>query len=56
MTIIPGKSFSDSCQLDPNLIVFTIFRLIGNQSPLRLVPNHSGNDEYNQICVDSTRL
>ena len=32
-----------------NQIAFTIFRLIGNQTDARLVPNQSENGKYNLI-------
>ena len=43
------ESFSDSCQINRNQNVFTIFRLIWNQTDVRLVPNQSEYGEYNLI-------
>ena len=50
------KSTSDSCWINRNQIVFTIFQLIWNQTKFRLVPNQSENGNYNQIWVDLTRF
>ena len=41
------KSFRNLIKLNRNQILFTIFRLIPNQSDVRLVRNQPGNCQYN---------
>ena len=43
------KSFRNLSKSNRNQIVFTIFRLIWNQTDVRLVPNQSKNGKYNLI-------
>jgi len=43
------KSFRNIIKSTRNRIVFTIFRLISNQTDIRLVPNQSENGKYNLI-------
>ena len=45
------KSFRNLIKSNRNQIVFTIFRLIWNQTDVRLVPNQSANGKYNLISV-----
>ena len=46
------KSFRNLIKFNRNQIVFTIFRLIWNQTDtVRLVPNQSENSKYNLISV-----
>ena len=46
----------DSCEINQNKIVYTIFRLIWNQMILCLVPNQSENGKYNLIWIEVTRM
>ena len=43
------KSFRNLIKLTRNQIVFTIFRLIWNQTDVRLDPNQPDNGKYNLI-------
>ena len=45
------KSFRNLIKSNRNQIVFAIFRLIWNQTVVRLVPNQSYNVEYKLISV-----
>ena len=47
---------SSSCQINRNQIAFSIYRLILNQTKIRLIPNQSANDKYNIIWVYLTRI
>ena len=44
-----GESFPNLVKSNRNRIVFTIFRLIWNQTDVRLFPNQSENGKYNLI-------
>ena len=48
------KSFRNLIKSNRNQFVFTIFRLICNQTDVRLIPNQSENGKYNLIsgCLD----
>ena len=48
-TIHTEKSFHNIIKSTRNQIVLTIFRLIWNQTDVRLVQNHSENGKYNLI-------
>ena len=50
------KSTSDSCQINRNPSVFTIFQLILNQIKFILIQNQSENGKCNQISVDLKRI
>ena len=45
------KSFPNRIKSNRNQFVFTIIRLIWNQTDVRLVPNHLENGKYNLISV-----
>jgi len=45
------NSFRNLIKSNQNRIVFTIFRLILNQTDVRLIPNRSENCKYNPISV-----
>ena len=45
------KCFRNLIKSNRNQIVFTIFRLIWNETGVRLVPNQSENGKYNFISV-----
>ena len=45
------KPFRNLIESNRNKIVFTIFRLISNQTDIRLVPHQSENYQYNLISV-----
>ena len=49
--VLTEKSFGNLIKSNWNPIAFTIFRLIWNQTDVRLVPNKSENDNYNLILV-----
>ena len=46
-----GKTFRNFIKSNRNKIVYTILRLISNQTDVRLVPNQSTNGKYNLISV-----
>ena len=50
--IYTKESTSNTCCINQNMIVYTIFRIIGNQMEFRLVPNPSENGKYNLIPVN----
>ena len=45
------KSFRNLIKLNQYQIVFTIFRLIWNQTDVRMIPNQSVHGKYNPISV-----
>ena len=45
------KYFRNLIKSNQNQIVFTIFRLIWNQTDFRLVPNQSENSKYSRISL-----
>jgi len=50
-TVRKVQCFETCIKSNRNLIVFTIFWLIWNQTDVRLVPNQSANGKYNLISV-----
>ena len=50
------KYFRNLIELNGNQIVFIIFRLIWNQTDVRLVPNQLENGKYNLISVRFNKI
>ena len=50
------KSVRNLIKSNRDQIVLTIYRLIWNQTDVRLVLNQSGNSKYNPIRFDMTRI
>ena len=54
--IYTQKSFRNLIDSNGNQIEFSIFRLIWNQTVVRLVPNQSLNDKFNLISVSFKKI